>query len=183
VSELTDEQLSAFHSIFSANGIHLTDERLRSYVRGCKGALGAKAYEVLAAWCSVGYPATFEIFPQFLALRARLAGIDSILARYADHPIGREIAKEIAGEDLKGTDERLLKFVQHVFAVQVTGTYFICGESGEKDSNDLPENIFVCPEYGCKWAAVYSKGDKVPMSKWTMAPDWTAIGGTSANRG
>lgn len=38
--------------------------------------------------------------------------------------------------------------------------YFICGEGGSKDINNLPDRIHVCPAYGCDWFQVYEKSDK-----------------------
>jgi len=29
-----------------------------------------------------------------------------------------------------------------------SGAYFICGETGDKDANGMPEGIMVCPAYG-----------------------------------
>jgi hypothetical protein len=40
---------------------------------------------------------------------------------------------------------------------EVSGTYFICGESGEKDVNGLPEKITVCPAMGVGFTSVYKK--------------------------
>ena len=42
----------------------------------------------------------------------------------------------------------------HALATK-TGMYFICGESGKKDSYGLPERIFVCPATGLDGFAVY----------------------------
>ena len=44
--------------------------------------------------------------------------------------------------------------------------YFICGEGGEKDSNNLPQQIHICPAYGCDWFQIYEKTDK------TFGPEW-----------
>ena len=38
-----------------------------------------------------------------------------------------------------------------------SGHYFICGEGGEKDRNNLPEYIHVCPEFGEAGSALYKK--------------------------
>jgi len=38
-----------------------------------------------------------------------------------------------------------------------SGTYFICGEAGDKDASGLPEKIMVCPAYGSDGFAVYTK--------------------------
>jgi len=47
-----------------------------------------------------------------------------------------------------------------------SGTYFICGEGGEKDDMGLPDRIFVCPSYGLDGMAMYKK------EKDYSAPEW-----------
>lgn len=50
------------------------------------------------------------------------------------------------------------KLVRHTGLAEKFGDiYFICGESGEKDKNGLPDQIFVCPAYGVDWFQVYEK--------------------------
>lgn len=53
------------------------------------------------------------------------------------------------------------KLVRHTLLAEKFGDiYFICGEGGEKDSNNLPKQIHVCPAYGCDWFQVYERTDK-----------------------
>jgi hypothetical protein len=40
---------------------------------------------------------------------------------------------------------------------EVSGYFFICGESGKKDEIGLPEMVFVCPFYGMDGFAIYTK--------------------------
>jgi len=47
-----------------------------------------------------------------------------------------------------------------------SGVYFICGESGERDSMGLPERISVCPALGLDGMAQYTK------TKDYSAPGW-----------
>lgn len=61
--------------------------------------------------------------------------------------------------------ELLKKAFQHLYP-EKTDLYFICGESGEKDSVGLPEHILVCPTYGSDGVAMYT------MSKPYSAPGW-----------
>lgn len=62
---------------------------------------------------------------------------------------------------------RLKEIIRHeVLAEKLGNIYFICGEGGEKDSNNLPESIHVCPAYGCDWFQVYKKTDT------TFGPEW-----------
>lgn len=47
-----------------------------------------------------------------------------------------------------------------------SGAYFVCGESGEKDTMGLPEKIFVCPSYGVQGMAVYTKTQDYKEPEW-----------------
>ena len=43
-----------------------------------------------------------------------------------------------------------------------SGSYFICGEAGEKDDMGLPNAILVCPQMGSNLTAVYERpNDKI----------------------
>lgn len=53
-----------------------------------------------------------------------------------------------------------------VLAEKLGDIYFICGEGGEKDKNNLPERIHVCPAYGVDWFQIYVRTDK------TFGPEW-----------
>lgn len=59
------------------------------------------------------------------------------------------------------------KLIKHtVLAEKFGGIYFICGEGGEKDQNNLPEQIHICPAYGVDWFQIYERTDK------TFGPEW-----------
>lgn len=50
------------------------------------------------------------------------------------------------------------QLVKHTgLAEKMGGIYFICGEGGEKDINNLPERIHICPAYGVDWFQVYER--------------------------
>jgi hypothetical protein len=53
--------------------------------------------------------------------------------------------------------ERLAVTVKRIYAEQLPGTWFVCGESTSKDRNGLPAHIHVCPAYGCDWSAIYER--------------------------
>jgi hypothetical protein len=53
--------------------------------------------------------------------------------------------------------EKLKTIFLHAQAERYSGVYFICGESGERDSAGLPEKILVCPAYGLDGFAIYTK--------------------------
>jgi hypothetical protein len=69
----------------------------------------------------------------------------------------------VAGE-LKSLREKVAlydKIFLHSFAADKVGNvYFICGEGGEKDENNLPERIFVSPAYGVDWFQIYERTNK-----------------------
>lgn len=53
---------------------------------------------------------------------------------------------------------KIKKLIQHTHIAEKFGNqYFICGEGGQKDSNNLPDRIFICPAYGVDWFQVYEK--------------------------
>ena len=57
--------------------------------------------------------------------------------------------------------------VKHLdMAERLGGIYFICGEGGEKDTNGLPESIYICPAYGVDWFQVYKKTDLESAPEW-----------------
>ena len=62
---------------------------------------------------------------------------------------------------------KIKSLIKHnLLAEQMAGIYFICGEGGEKDQNNLPEQIHVCPAYGVDWFQIYERTDK------TFGPEW-----------
>lgn len=62
---------------------------------------------------------------------------------------------------------RLKEIIKHeVLAEKLGNIYFICGESGLKDDNGLPDQIHICPSYGVDWFQIYERTDK------TFGPEW-----------
>ena len=48
--------------------------------------------------------------------------------------------------------------IKHTGLAEKMGNiYFICGEGGQKDENNLPDKIHICPAYGVDWFRVYEK--------------------------
>jgi len=43
---------------------------------------------------------------------------------------------------------------------EITGEYFLTGGHGERDDNQLPQYVRICPAYGCAWEQVYEKTDR-----------------------
>ena len=55
---------------------------------------------------------------------------------------------------------RIYNIVKHELIAEKMGNiFFICGEGGQKDKNNLPDQIHVCPAYGVDWFQVYEKTD------------------------
>lgn len=51
--------------------------------------------------------------------------------------------------------------VKHTgLAEKMSNIYFICGEGGEKDKNNLPQRIHICPAYGADWFQVYERTEQ-----------------------
>lgn len=62
---------------------------------------------------------------------------------------------------------KLSKILKHeVMAEKLGEIYFICGEGGEKDQNNLPKRIHICPAYGVDFFVVYTKTDQVVGPEW-----------------
>ena len=62
---------------------------------------------------------------------------------------------------------KVYEIVRHTdLAEKIGNIYFICGEGGQKDQNNLPERIHICPAYGCDWFQIYERTDK------TFGPEW-----------
>ena len=62
---------------------------------------------------------------------------------------------------------KLYEMVKHIDLAEKLGDiYFICGEGGEKDQNNLPERIHICPAYGVDWFRIYERTDK------SFGPEW-----------
>lgn len=72
--------------------------------------------------------------------------------------------------ELKALREKVAlydKIFLHSFGADKVGNiFFICGEGGEKDKNNLPERIHICPAYGVDWFQIYERTDK------SFGPEW-----------
>lgn len=67
---------------------------------------------------------------------------------------------------LKDKCDKLATMLRRVFPEKFSGTYFICGEAGEKDSNGMPKNIFVAPAFGVDFSYEYVYNGKVSGPEW-----------------
>ena len=62
--------------------------------------------------------------------------------------------------------ERVTKIIRSTYAEKFPDAYFISGELGLKDDNNMPEKILVCPAYGLDFAYVYERTEKVSGPEW-----------------
>lgn len=62
---------------------------------------------------------------------------------------------------------KIKSLIKHtVLSEKMGDIYFICGEGGVKDQNNLPETIHICPAYGVDWFQVYQRTDKSHGPEW-----------------
>jgi len=62
---------------------------------------------------------------------------------------------------------KLSAILKHeVMAEKLGDIYFICGEAGEKDRNNLPKQIHICPAYGCDWFQIYERTENSHGPEW-----------------
>jgi hypothetical protein len=77
---------------------------------------------------------------------------------------------ELYEGELKSLREKVVlydKIFLHSFAADKVGTvYFVCGEGGMKDVNNMPDRIHICPAYGVDWFQVYEKTDVISGPEW-----------------
>lgn len=66
--------------------------------------------------------------------------------------------------ELKALREKVTlyeKIFLHTFIADKRGDiFFICGEGGEKDRNNLPKQLHICPAMGVDWFQIYERTDK-----------------------
>ncbi len=69
-------------------------------------------------------------------------------------------------ETYKSGYEAAMRIIKSTYAEKFGDIYFICGEGGEKDENNLPERIHICPAYGADWFQIYERTDKSHGPEW-----------------
>lgn len=70
-------------------------------------------------------------------------------------------------EAYEGELSKLRAIVKHnLLAERLEGVFFICGQTGMRDANGLPENILICPAFGADWFQVYARTDKSHGPEW-----------------
>jgi hypothetical protein len=63
-------------------------------------------------------------------------------------------------DELKMLLEKQQVIIRRIYAEKLPDTWFVCGELGEKDRNNLPKYIEVCPAYGVDWSQIYERTDR-----------------------
>jgi hypothetical protein len=66
----------------------------------------------------------------------------------------------------KDAYDAAMRIVKSTYPDKFPDTYFICGELGEKDVNNMPQKIMVCPAYGLDFFYVYQYTGKVDGTEW-----------------
>ena len=83
---------------------------------------------------------------------------DMVAQLYKDEETIKQLTEELA--KYKKGYEASIRIVKSIFPEKFPGTYFITGEAGEKDTNDLPETLLICPAYGVDWFQLYKRTDE-----------------------
>lgn len=76
----------------------------------------------------------------------------------------REAADEI--ERLREKCDKQAMILRRLNPENFPGSYFICGEAGEKDQNGMPGKIMVAPAYGVDFAYEYVYNGEVRGPEW-----------------
>jgi hypothetical protein len=64
-------------------------------------------------------------------------------------------------ERLKDKCDRQAFVLRRMYVEQYPDTWFVAGNGlGERDQNNLPKYIEVCPAYGCDWTQIYERTER-----------------------
>ena len=86
---------------------------------------------------------------------------------YPEELLYKRVAElEAELEKSKADYEAAMRIIKSTYPDKFPDTYFICGEGGEKDKNNLPDKIYVCPAYGVDWFQIYER------TGTTVGPEW-----------
>ncbi len=98
--------------------------------------------------------------------------LQELIKRLKEGPFGTDISKTDVYlntlmnnaanelEEILKLLEKQQKIIRRIYVEHFPDTYFVCGESGSKDQNGLPDRIEVCPAYGVDWSQIYVKSDR-----------------------
>jgi hypothetical protein len=76
--------------------------------------------------------------------------------------IRAEVLEDAAAEiaRLKEKCDKQAMVIRRMYVDQYPNTWFVTGELGEKDQNNLPKYIEVCPAYGVDWTQIYERTER-----------------------
>ena len=98
--------------------------------------------------------------------------LQELIKRLKEGPFGTDISKtdvylntlmNNAANELEAQLDLIAKqqkIIRRIYVEHFPDTYFVCGESGNKDQNGLPDRIEVCPAYGVDWSQIYERTDR-----------------------
>jgi len=82
---------------------------------------------------------------------------------------GEDSLEYAAADEIERLREKCNKqamMLQHLNPSKSPGVYFICDESGQKDTNGMPDFVHIASAYGVDFSYVYKKTEEV------FAPEW-----------
>jgi hypothetical protein len=102
------------------------------------------------------------------ARKARMDIVDACHRKWECRSMEIELAQASAKlveqqneiDELRKLLEKQQVIIRRIYAEQLPDTWFVCGELGEKDQNNLPKYIEVCPAYGVDWSQLYERTDR-----------------------
>jgi hypothetical protein len=69
-------------------------------------------------------------------------------------------------ERLRKKCDKQAMILRRLTPEQHPDTIFISGIAGDRDMNNMPEKLLVCPAYGCDFSYIYERIEK------TTGPEW-----------
>ena len=76
----------------------------------------------------------------------------------------KELESELA--TYKKGYESSMRIIKSIFPDKFADNYFICGELGAKDNNNMPDKLMVCPAYGTDFFYVYEYTGETSGTEW-----------------
>lgn len=92
---------------------------------------------------------------------ARNTGMDLENCKFCptdDCPCYADMIAEI--ERLKEKCDKQAMVIRRMYVEQYPDTWYVAGELGEKDQNNLPKYIEVVPAWGVDWSQLYERTDR-----------------------
>ena len=71
---------------------------------------------------------------------------------------------DMTREELEAEALRWRRIASSAFPAR-TGALFICGRSGGRDENSLPDAVEICPAYGVGWSVIHRRTDRTDLAE------------------